>query len=67
MGFSALNRAREAWLLVSGAEKAPMTAMALGGAGPVQVPAAGVRGRQQTLWLLDEDAAARLPRELFRR
>ncbi len=44
-----------------------MTAMALAGAGPVQVPAAGVRGHQQTLWLLDEDAAVELPRDLRRR
>ena len=52
---------------VAGAEKAPMVAMALGGAGRVQVPAAGVSGRLQTLWLLDEAAASKLPRELRRR
>lgn len=67
LGFAALNAAREVWLVVAGAEKAPMVAMALEGAGRVQVPAAGVVGRQQTLWLLDEQAAARLPRELRRR
>lgn len=66
LGFSALNAAREAWLVVAGSQKAAMTAMALGGAGRVQVPAAGVRGRQQTLWLLDEAAAAQLPRALRR-
>jgi 6-phosphogluconolactonase len=67
LGFPALNAAREAWMVVAGAEKAPMVAMALSGAGRVQVPAAGVAGRDQTLWLLDEDAAAALPRELRRR
>ena len=67
MGFSALNAAREVWMVVAGAEKAPMVAMALGGAGRVQVPAAGVSGRVQTLWLLDEAAAAKLPRDLRRR
>ena len=67
MGFPALNAAREVWMVVAGSEKAPMTAMALGGAGAVQVPAAGVRGHQQTLWLLDEAAAAELPRDLRRR
>jgi 6-phosphogluconolactonase len=66
MGFSALNAAREVWLVVAGAEKAPMVAMALGGAGRVQVPAAGVAGHRQTLWLLDEAAAAQLPRSLRR-
>ena len=44
LGFAALNAAREAWLVVAGADKAPAVAMALGGAGRVQVPAAGVRG-----------------------
>ena len=67
LGFAALNEAREVWLVVAGAEKAPMVAMALSGAGRVQVPAAGVAGHQQTLWLLDEAAAATLPRDLRRR
>lgn len=67
MGFTALNAAREVWMVVAGADKAPMVAMALGGAGRVQVPAAGVSGRVQTLWLLDEAAASKLPRDLRRR
>ena len=61
-----INAAREVWLVASGAEKAPAVHLALSGAGPVQVPAAGVRGRHRTLWLLDRDAAARLPRSLSR-
>jgi 6-phosphogluconolactonase len=67
LGLSALNASREVWFVVAGEEKAHMVAMALGGAGPVQVPAAGVRGRLQTLWLLDEAAASSLPRDLRRR
>lgn len=67
MGFAALNAAREVWLVVAGAEKAPAVAMALSGAGRVQVPAAGVRGIASTLWLLDEAAAGALPRDLRRR
>lgn len=66
MGFSAINGAREVWMVVTGEEKAPMVAMALGGAGRVQVPAAGVAGRTATLWLLDEAAARALPRDLRR-
>ena len=66
MGFPTLNGAREAWFVAAGAEKASAVAMALSGAGRVQVPAAGVRGRQVTLWLLDEAAAAALPRDLRR-
>lgn len=67
LGFPALNAARAVWFVVAGAEKAPMVAVALGGAGAVQVPAAGVTGHNETLWLLDEAAAARLPRDLRRR
>jgi 6-phosphogluconolactonase len=67
LGFSALCAAREVWLVVAGAEKAPAVALALSGAGRVQVPAAGAVGRQQTLWLLDEAAASQLPKDLRRR
>ncbi len=67
LGFSAINEAREVWMVVAGADKAAMVAAALSGAGRVQVPAAGVTGRSQTRWLLDEAAAARLPRDLRRR
>jgi 6-phosphogluconolactonase len=35
-------------------------------AGPLQVPAAGVAGRNRTLFLVDESAAARLPHNLGR-
>jgi 6-phosphogluconolactonase len=66
LGFAALNAAREVWMVVAGADKAPMVAMALGGAGRIQVPAAGVEGRSQTLWLLDEAAAGKLPKGLRR-
>lgn len=67
LGFSALCAAREVWLVVSGEQKASAVALALSGAGRVQVPAAGAVGRQQTLWLLDEAAAGQLPRGLRRR
>ena len=60
LGFAALNAAREAWLIVSGAEKAPAVAAAIAGADPWDVPAAGVRGRERTCWLLDAAAAQSL-------
>lgn len=66
-GFPALTAAREVWLVVAGEEKAAAVAMALSGAGRVAVPAAGAVGRTQTLWLLDEAAAAALPPSLRRR
>jgi 6-phosphogluconolactonase len=64
--FPAINAAKQVWVVVSGADKAGAVAMALGGAGRVQVPAAGVRGRERTLWLLDAAAASRVPTGLGR-
>ena len=64
--FSAINAAREVWVVAAGAEKAGAVAMALGGAGRVQVPAAGAAGRQRTLWLLDAAAASKIPAALTR-
>jgi 6-phosphogluconolactonase len=60
----AITAAREVWILASGEEKAGAIRLALSGAGPVQVPAAGARGRQQTLFLLDRAAAAQVPPRL---
>ncbi len=57
----AIQRSREVWLMVSGAAKADAVAAAIGGAPPVSVPAAGAFGQETTLWLLDEEAAAKLP------
>jgi 6-phosphogluconolactonase len=57
----AIQRSREVWLLVSGAEKAEAVAGAVGGADPVAIPAAGAIGREQTIWFLDSGAASALP------
>ena len=53
----AINTAEEVWLIASGPEKARAVGVALAGAGPVQLPAAGVQGVDRTLWLLDRAAA----------
>ena len=53
----AINTGEEVWLIAAGAGKAGAVGIALAGAGPVQVPAAGVRGVDRTLWLLDRAAA----------
>ena len=58
----AVQRSREVWMVVSGAAKAEAVAAAVGGADPVEIPAAGAVGREATVWLLDQEAAARLPR-----
>ena len=64
--FPSIQAAREVWLLASGAEKADAVALELSDAGPVQFPAAGARGRQRTLLLVDEAAAGKLPHDLGR-
>jgi 6-phosphogluconolactonase len=66
MTFPTLRRAHDVWFVVSGEDKARAVHLALSGAGYVQVPAAGPRGIQSTLWMLDKPAAARLPPDLAR-
>ncbi|MFF5259495.1 6-phosphogluconolactonase [Actinomadura viridis] len=56
-----IRAAREVWLLAAGESKSTAVRLGLSGAGPVQVPVAGARGRQRTLFLLDRAAAAQLP------
>jgi 6-phosphogluconolactonase len=60
--FPTIQRAKQVWILASGSEKASAVRLALTeGAGVFQVPAAGARGRERTLFLLDEPAASKLP------
>jgi 6-phosphogluconolactonase len=63
--FPAIRAAREVWLLAAGQDKAQAVAIALGGTGSVQAPAAGAYGTSRTLWLLDQQAAAGLPPQLY--
>ena len=64
--FPSIQAAREVWILASGEEKAGAVALALSDAGQVQLPAAGARGRQRTLFLIDEAAASKLPADIGR-
>jgi 6-phosphogluconolactonase len=59
--FSAIQAAREVWILASGAEKAEAVAEAASGVSQDRLPAAGARGRDRTLFLIDEEAASKLP------
>ena len=63
LSFAGLAAANEIWFVASGTGKAQAVALALSGAGRVQVPSAGPRGRFRTLWLVDRDAASGLPRQ----
>jgi 6-phosphogluconolactonase len=62
--LSAINRAREVWIVAAGAEKAPAVAQALSSthelAGDTTIPAAHVHGVERTLWLIDAAAATRI-------
>jgi 6-phosphogluconolactonase len=64
--FRSLDAANEVWFIAAGTGKANAVMMALSGAGRVQVPAAGPRGRYRTLWLIDRDAASHLPANVYR-
>ncbi|HZM81916.1 MAG TPA: 6-phosphogluconolactonase [Candidatus Limnocylindrales bacterium] len=57
----AINSAEEVWIIAVGMDKAKAAGMALAGAGPVQLPAAGVSGVERTVWLLDRAAAHDVP------
>lgn len=66
LSLPVIRSADEVWLVVAGPDKAPAVRMALGGSGPVQIPAAGAQGRRATRWLLDRSAASELPPGLDR-
>ncbi|MFY9680125.1 6-phosphogluconolactonase [Glutamicibacter protophormiae] len=55
-----INSAREVWLLVAGAEKAPALAAAQHEVNEASVPASAVQGTQATRWLVDRAAATLL-------
>lgn len=60
-----INSAKQVWMVVSGADKAPALGLALAGASYVTVPAAGAKGRDQTTFYVDLSAASQVPDELI--
>ncbi|WP_323792022.1 6-phosphogluconolactonase [Nocardioides sp.] len=59
--FETLNRAESVWFLASGDSKAEAVAASLAAEGSVtDTPARGVTGRDETIWFLDQPAAAHL-------
>jgi 6-phosphogluconolactonase len=58
--FEALNRSDRVWFIVAGADKAHAVAVSVAGAGPAESSAAQVHGIQETLWLVDAEAASEL-------
>ena len=64
--FEAMDRAKAVWFLVSGAEKAAAVAAAVtlpasAGGDRREIPARGVVGTEETVWLIDAAAASELP------
>ncbi|OHV36415.1 MULTISPECIES: 6-phosphogluconolactonase [Pseudofrankia] len=57
--FSTIQAARQVWVIAAGEEKADAVATAVTGADPLDLPAAGARGLERTLWLVDRAAASR--------
>lgn len=60
--FDAIGVAREVWLVVAGAEKAPAVERALAHVAREEIPAGWAHGTARTLWLLDLPAATPPPR-----
>lgn len=56
----AVNRSREVWFLVAGADKAEAVAAGINGADAADWPCAGAHGTSATRWFLDEAAASGL-------
>jgi 6-phosphogluconolactonase len=55
-----IRQSTEVWLMTAGSAKAEPVAAALASANESDIPAAGARGQRDTLWFLDEAAAALL-------
>lgn len=66
LSLPTIRTSKEVWVVTAGSGKADAVAMAFGGAGEVAIPAVGATGTRRTLWLMDRDAAARLPSSVFR-
>ncbi len=61
----AINTSDRIWLVLAGADKAPALGLALAGASPNEVPAAGILGRKRTVFFVDKKAAADVPESLI--
>lgn len=60
-----INSSERIWLTLTGAEKAAALSLALADANYPSVPAAGAKGRIETLFFVDAAAAAQLPTDLI--
>ena len=65
LSLKAINSSERIWIALAGTDKASPLGLALAGASPDLVPAAGAEGRSRTVFFVDRDAAAEVPRELI--
>jgi len=59
-----INASARVWLVLAGADKASALGLTLAGASRTEVPAAGVKGREETSLFVDADATAEVPENL---
>lgn len=64
LSLRVINSSERVWLALAGADKASALGLALAGASPNLVPVAGAEGRRRTVFFVDREAAAEVPREL---
>ena len=56
-----LNSAAHVWLVLAGSDKAAALGLALAGASRSAVPVAGIKGREETVYFVDQEAARNVP------
>ena len=59
-----INASDRVWLVLAGADKASALGLTLAGASLDEVPAAGVEGREDTVFFVDAEATAEVPENL---
>ncbi|HEU0256725.1 MAG TPA: 6-phosphogluconolactonase, partial [Microbacteriaceae bacterium] len=60
-----LNSSVRIWLVMAGSDKASALGLALAGAAYTEVPVAGAKGRERTVFFVDKEAAAEVPENLI--
>lgn len=65
LSLQTLNSSDRIWLCLTGSDKASALGLALAGASPEQVPAAGAHGRKHTVFFVDADAVSDIAEDLI--
>lgn len=65
LSLATINSSERVWLVVAGVDKVCALGRTFAGASINEVPAAGVLGREQTVFFVDRDAATEVPEALI--